>query len=162
MKSTQIHLESVKIDEIHRKSMKSNANQARELRSSLAPCSLPLAPCSLLGFKDPKLSCRGTTPVYPVPIPAQPRAWSRASGHRVIDYSIHRLLRGRRQRRQPSNPAAGFHKKPLGLFVKPLVWFLKNNDKGKVLLILFKGVPALPPTSQQPAAGGARKSMKKR
>ena len=115
----------MKFDGIHE-------NQARELRSSLAPC-------SLLGFKDPKLS-----------------------GHRVINYSIHRLLRGRRQRRQPINPAAGFHKKPLGLFVKLLVWFLENNDKGKVLLILFKGVPHQPPTSQQPAAGGARKSMKKR
>ena len=39
-------LKSSKIDEIHRKSMKSNAHQARELRSSLAPC-------SLLGFRDP-------------------------------------------------------------------------------------------------------------
>ena len=38
---------------------------------------------------------------------------------------------------------------------------LKNNDNDKVLLILFKGVPPQPPTSQQPAAGGARKSMKK-
>ena len=25
--------------------------------------------------------------------------------------------------------------------MKLLVWFLENNDKGKVLLILFKGVP---------------------
>ena len=38
----------------------------------------------------------------------------------------------------PLNPAAGFHKKPLGLFVKGLVWFLKNNDNDKVLLILSK------------------------
>ena len=62
--------------------MKSNANQARELRSSLAPCSLrnpkkieeiqckssqgaQIQPCSLLLARIQEsniLSCRGTTP----------------------------------------------------------------------------------------------------
>ena len=60
----------------------------------------------------------------------------------------------------PLNPAAGFHKKPFRLFVKLLVWFLKNNDNDKVLLILFKGVPPLPPTSSSEQPGWAQKWIK--
>ena len=72
-----------------------------------------------------------------------------------------RLLRGRRERRHPLKSGRGFPQETLQAVREAPRMVLKNNDNDKVLLILFKGVPPLPPTSQLPAAGGAPKSMKK-